>query len=54
VQGGGKTNAPLAAAAFGERLYIFGKGTDDRIYVNATKKEQLKLAAVLLTTSPRS
>jgi hypothetical protein len=26
VQGGGRTDAALAAAAFGDRLYLVGKG----------------------------
>jgi hypothetical protein len=39
VQGGGTTGVAAAAAAFGERLYVFAKGVnDDRIYVNSAKE----------------
>ncbi|MEV4804370.1 hypothetical protein AB0K18_30580, partial [Nonomuraea sp. NPDC049421] len=38
VQGGGLTDHSLAAASFGDRLYVFGTGTDKRIYVNSARQ----------------
>jgi len=36
VSGGGTTDVALSAAVFGNRLYLFAKGIDDkRIYVNS-------------------
>ncbi|WP_345694453.1 hypothetical protein, partial [Nonomuraea thailandensis] len=34
------THLPLAAAAFGSRLYVFGTGTDNRIYINSAREDQ--------------
>ena len=58
VQGGGRTNAALAATAFGDRLYVLGKGTDNNIYVNSARKDQpfdgwTGVQGGLKTTRPR-
>jgi hypothetical protein len=41
VRGGGRTDAALAAAAFGDRLYLVAKGIDDnKIYINSARQDQ--------------
>jgi hypothetical protein len=40
VQGGGTTDTALAAAAFGDRLYIVSRGLDNRVYINSARQNQ--------------
>lgn len=38
IEGGGTTDAALATAVVGDRVYVFAKGIDDkRVYVNSAK-----------------
>jgi hypothetical protein len=40
VQGGGTTDTALAAAAFGDRLYIVSRGGDSRVYINSARQNE--------------
>jgi len=40
VQGGGTTDTALAAAAFGDRLYLVSRGGDSRVYINSARQNE--------------